>query len=157
MLHDVLKPLAVIAMIIIVTLFASQIIMGQLSTIRVIGNKGRIEAEGVGVYLDLNCTTPIAYLDWGSLAPDSMKNQTIYVRNEGNIPTTFFLATTEWSPTNLSQYMSLAWNYGYQTVHPHEAIQVTLTLTASSSPEFYSYISTNEISRFDFVVIIGIN
>lgn len=157
MLHDVLKPLAVISIILIVTLFASQIIMGQISTTRLIGNKGRIEVEGVGVYSDLNCNTPIDHIDWGSLEPASTKNQTIFVRNEGNSPTSFFLATTDWNPANLSQYMHLTWNYEFQTVYPYETIQVTLTLTASSSPEFHNYVISNSISHFDFSIIIGIN
>ena len=131
--------------------------MGQISTIRLIGNRGRIEVEGVGVYSDLNCTTPVTYLDWGNLEPASTKNQTIFVRNEGNRPTSLFLATTDWNPANLSQYMHLTWNYKSQTIYTYETIQVTLTLTTSSSTEFDNYVTSNKIGYFDFSIVIGIN
>jgi len=78
-------------------------------------------------------TNKVSSIDWGILEPGSNVNKTVYIRNEGNAAATLSLATSNWSPSNASNYLTLTWNYGGQTLKVNEAIQVKLTLSASSS------------------------
>ncbi len=152
-----IKPLMVIAIVLVLVMFVSEAILGQFSSFRLIGSRGNVKVLGVGVYWDVNYTSPVGFLDWGSVEPDSAKNQTVFIRNEGNEPSTLFLATDNWQPANLSRYMNLTWNYNGATIRPDEIIQVTLTLSTSSSPDFIGYIILNDVKRFDFDIIIGVN
>jgi len=161
-----IKPLIGIALIIVIVLLASNLIIGQLPSFRLISSKGNVKVFGVGVYWDANCTRPVNPLDWGSVEPDSKKNETVFIRNEGNEPSTLFLATGNWTfrdsndkivtvPT--TSYMNLTWNYNNETVYPNETIEVTLILSISSSPDFIDYVIANDVKRFDFEITIGVN
>jgi len=157
MLHDTIKPLIGIAVILILILFVSESSLGPLSYLRLISSRGNVKVLGVGVYWDANCTSPIEFLDWGSLEPDSVKNKTVFIRNEGNEPSILFLNTDNWQPANLSRYMTLTWNYNGAEILPDLTLKVTLTLSTSASPDFISYIIANDVKRFNFDTMIGVN
>jgi hypothetical protein len=148
-LYDTTKPLLVIAAITVIVLLASETILGQLSSLRLIGSRGKVKVIGVGVYWDANCTRPVDYLDWGSIEPSSIKNQTVFIRNEGNGPSTLFLNTTNWNPASASDYITLNWDYNGYIINPQETTKVTLTLSVASV--------TGELKDFSFDIIIGIN
>lgn len=123
-------------------------IAGQLTSRTVIGSRGTVEAVGVGVYWDNNCTNAVTSIDWGMVEPGSTENVTSYIRNEGNSASTLSMYTLNWNPSNASEYMVLSWDYGGQSINPSEVMQVTFTLSVSASIE--------GVTSFSFeIVIVG--
>jgi hypothetical protein len=43
------------------------------------------------------------------------------------------MATADWNPSTASNYLTLTWNYGGDSIGTGEAIQVSLTLSVSSN------------------------
>lgn len=111
-------------------------------------NVGTIEAIGVGVYWDSDCSTEVTSIDWGVVEPGATKKVTVYVRNEGSAPVTLSLETENWNPSDASDYMSLTWNYAGQVIEASMVVQVMLSLAVSDTIE--------GITSFSFdIVIIG--
>ena len=106
-----------------------------------ISNVSAVEAYGVGIYWDSNCSDKVSSIDWGTLTPTSAKNIVIYIRNEIEEPAHFILSTNNWNPPEASQHLSLGWNYSGHYVNPQETIQTTLTLSTSPSIEGISTFS----------------
>lgn len=146
--RDALKPLLAIAIVLILFLFISQALTGFFSSLRLVSNFGAVRVVGVGVYWDINCTSPVNYLDWGELKAGSMKNITVFVRNEGSANATLFLNTSNWNPPDASKFITLGWDYDQQLLQPTEIADITLTLTISSA--------TRGLESFKFDVVIGI-
>ena len=144
------KQLTVIAVIIVIVVFASETILGQLPFFRLIGNRGKVTVVGVGVYWDANCSSPVYSLDWGSVEPGSIKNQTVFIRNEGNEPSTLFLNTTNWDPPDASDFIELKWDYNGYIIYPQDP-PTEVTLTLSVAPV------TEGVRDFNFDIIIGVN
>jgi len=105
-----------------------------------------VEAVGVGVYWDSGCSNKVSSIEWGSLNPGSSKTVTVYIRNEGDAAISLTLGAINWDPPTASNYMSLDWNYAGQAIAPNQVIQVTLTLSVSSSIE--------GITTFSFDIVI---
>ena len=139
------KPLAVLLSIVALTVLASGFTQ---SSVRIVG-RGTVKAVGVGVFWDSNCTDPVSFIDWGMVEPGSMNNVTVYVRNEGNVAASISLATDNWNPLNASDYLALSWNYDGRQLNPLEVVQVTLTLSVSSSVQ--------GIESFSFDIIISVS
>jgi hypothetical protein len=109
---------------------------------------GTVKALGVGVYWDSACSQAVSSIDWGLADPGSVKNVTIYIRNEGNAPITLSLQTSNWNPSNAADYIALSCNYDGQAISANQVIAVTLTL--SISPNIQG------ITTFSFdIVIVG--
>jgi hypothetical protein len=125
----------------------SQVILAQFPSIHLIGTRGKIVSVSVGVYWDSTCASPVYYLDWGRVEPNSTKKATVFIRNEGNEQSLLFLNTTNWTPANASHVIALSWDYTGQTLDQQQTIQVTLTLSIAAA--------TNEIEDFTFDVVIG--
>jgi len=125
--------IALLALVVILTLFLSISILAQLSSRRTIGTYGTVNAIGVEIYWDYACTGPVSSINWGNLDPGSTKDVTIYVRNEGTLPVTLYLSTSNWNPSSASSYITLSWNYGGQSISPGGIVTVTFTLSISAS------------------------
>ncbi|MEM2129378.1 MAG: hypothetical protein QXZ70_02145, partial [Candidatus Bathyarchaeia archaeon] len=108
-----------------------------------------VKTLGVGVYWDQNCTNTVTLIDWGMIEPGSINNETVYVRNEGNMAANISMATENWNPQNASNYLALNWNYNGQQLNPSEAVQIVLSLAVSSSIQ--------GIENFSFDVIVSVN
>jgi len=109
-------------------------------------NVSAVEANGVGVYSDNNCSKRVSSIDWGTLEPGLSKDITIHIRNEENEPLFLVLWTTNWNPSKSSKYMDLKWNYSARQIDPDEVLQITLTLSISRHIE--------GISNFSFDMVI---
>lgn len=156
MLHDVIKPLIAIVIILFVTLIASSLILGKFSSYRLIGAQGDIETPPfIGIYWDNNGTNPVQNITWGSLQPNFTVNKTFYIRNQGTKEINLTLRAENWNPSNLSSYMSLTWNYDGTLIQPKEKIQVTLSLSTSPDPDFVDFIIANDLSTFTFNIVIN--
>jgi len=121
-------------------------VMSSLQANSRISNSGSLKAVGVGVYWDSALTNRVSSINWGLIEPGSGVNKTVYIRNEGNTPSTISMSTSNWSPSNASSYMTLSWDYGGQTLKVNEAIQVKFTLSVLSS--------ISGISNFSFDITI---
>lgn len=151
------RTILLIAIAVVITLIVSSAISIWLSRFSnlVIPSVGRITALGVEAYWDRNLENKTETFDWGTVYPGVSNNVTLYLRSISNIETTLYLNTTEWNPANISNYMTLSWNYNETTIQPGETIEVTLTLSASSSPSFFLYLITNEVEQFGLDIIIA--
>ncbi len=129
--------------------FVFHSILGQLNQTLSIGSRGTVKAVGVGVYWDSSCSSAVSFVDWGTVEPGSMRNVTIYIRNEGNGAVSLFMFADNWSPSDASNYMVLSWDYAGQTMDPQEVVQTTLTLSTSSGLE--------GITDFSFDIIMGVS
>ena len=139
------KPSAAILIAALFTLALAAYAILQ-SSVR-INNQGTVKALDVGVYWDSNCTNPVSLINWGTVEPDSTNNVTIYVRNEGNTAANISMATENWNPSNAPNYLTLNWNYNGQQLNPSEAVQITLSLTVSSSIQ--------GIENFSFDILVS--
>jgi hypothetical protein len=109
---------------------------------------GTVKALGVGVYWDSVCSQTVSGIDWGLAEPGTVKNVTVYMRNEGTAPITLSLQTANWNPPNTADYISLSWDYGGQAIGVNQVVAVTLSLSISSNIQ--------GITTFSFdVVIVG--
>jgi len=123
-------------------------VLSALQTSRTVSNAGTVKAIGVGVYWNNECTDPLSSIDWGILEPGSSKNVTCYIRNEGNSVSTLSMYASNWSPSNASDYLTLSWDYGGQSINPDDVVQVTFTLSVDAS--------IDGITSFSFdITIVG--
>lgn len=111
-------------------------------TIRNIAIITSVEFE---VTWDITGTKPCSEINWGTLTPGSNKNITLYIRNAGNRMTGSF-NTSNWFPTNASNYITLTWNFGEAPLYPNR-IRTTI-FTLSISP------SIQNITDFSFNILI---
>lgn len=98
-----------------------------------ISSVGTFKAIGVQVYCYDASTRRVDAIEWGTLMPGSQKSFTVYVANEGNLPLTLSMSTSNWNPPIASNYLTLTWSYTGETINPDTTIEVTLTLTVSES------------------------
>lgn len=115
---------------------------------------GTIKTIGVEAYWDPNFENKTEIIDWGTIWPGSSINKTFYIRSVSNFKATLNLNATNWNPANISEYITLSWNYNGTLVNPGEIIQVTLTLSASSSNSFINYLIANDVKDFSFDITI---
>lgn len=109
--------------------------MSLLQAGRSISNVGTVKTVGVGVYWDPDCVNTVTSINWGTLEPGSNKTVTVWIRNEGNSASTLSMNTSNWVPSNASDYISFGWDYDGQPVNPSDVVEVTFTLAVSSSIE----------------------
>jgi hypothetical protein len=106
-----------------------------------------VEAISAGVYWDASCTTQVQSIDWGNLTCGSSKSVVIYARNEGDKAVILSLSTTDWTPAEASNYMTLSWNYSRQIIEPMDVIPINLKLSVSPM--------ITGIETFSFNIIIS--
>jgi len=132
--YDAIVAKATFALIIyVIALSTIGSVISFMQTNETISTVGSVKAVGVGIYWDSACTNAVSSINWGMLNPGSSKNETIYIRNEGNTTVTLTMTTSNWNPSNASDYIALNWNYNGQPIEVGVVIQATLTLSVSSS------------------------
>jgi hypothetical protein len=150
--------LILIAAIVAIVISSTVSILLSRTTRLYVPSFGTIKTIGVEAYWDKaleNKISPEEPVNWGTIWAGSSQNVTFYVRSISNIEATLRLTATNWNPANLSEYMTLSWNYNRTPVQPRQVIQVTLTLSASSSYALIHYLITNDIRQFSFDIIIA--
>lgn len=121
-------------------------VMSLIQTSAKLGNQGSIKTVGVGVYSDSAGTNKITSINWGTIDPGAKVNKTVYIKNEGNAPSTLSMSTSNWNPTSASTYMTLTWDYGGQTISVGQLVPVKFTLAVSSS--------VSSVTSFSFDITI---
>jgi hypothetical protein len=107
----------------------------QASSSKTLSSSGTIETIGVSAYSDAAGSNHLTSIPWGTLAPGVSKNFTCYIRNDGNSPSTLSMYPSSWNPSNASNYLTLSWDYGGQSINPGSLVAVTFTLSVSASIE----------------------
>jgi hypothetical protein len=130
-----------------IVLLTSNLVSEPLFSFKLFRNTGSVKEVSVGVYWDKNCIDSVASIDWGNIAPESVKNVSLFVRNEGTVASGLFLNTDAWDPSDASEFMTLSWDYNDATLEPFGVAPITLTLQVS--PDIIG------IRGFNFSVIIG--
>jgi hypothetical protein len=139
--------LAAVAVITIAGLLLVQV-TSIIQTSSTLSSVGTIKGVGIGVYWDAGFANRTTTINWGTLDPGSQKAFTVYIRNEGSSAITLSQSASNWNPSSASNYLTLTWNYNDQTINAGSSIQVTMTLTASSS--------ITGITNFSFdLILIG--
>jgi hypothetical protein len=117
-------------------------------TDKTISNVGSLKAIGVGVYWDAALTNEVSSIDWGVLEPGLSSNKTVYILNDGESSISLTLSTSNWNPSNASQFITLNWDYDGESIAPSENVKVTFELAISAN--------ISGITNFSFdIVIIG--
>jgi len=98
-----------------------------------VSTSGNINAVGVGVYSNSNCTTVLTNIPWGALNPGGTATQTMYVKNTGNMQETLNMTTSAWNPPSASNYITVSWNQQGSVLAANQVVTAVLTLTVSSS------------------------
>jgi hypothetical protein len=128
--------LAIITMMLLTVILSGLFIVGVSSlyqTSSTISSVGTFKAIGIGVYWDDALTSRLDTINWGALRPGTQKSFTIYIRNEGNMPLTLSISTSNWNPVAVSNYLTLTWSYSSQVINAATTAAVTLTLVVSES------------------------
>ena len=143
-----LTTVFVVAGILVAFVLLDGTVMGTLLGQVTLPNLGTVKAMGVGVYWDSGCSNSVTSVNWGTVAPGSMNDVTVYIKNEGNAAETLSSTAENWNPSIASMYMSLTWDYGGQVIDVGEVVQVTLSLSVSDTIE--------GVTSFSFdIVIVG--
>jgi len=74
---------------------------------------------------------------------------TVYVRNEGSQAFSLNITAEHWYPTETTSYMTFSSSYTGQIIDLEEVVQITLSLTTSSSIE--------RITSFNFDITVTLN
>lgn len=115
---------------------------------RTVPNSGNVNAVGVGVYWNSACTNETTSINWGSLDPNTTKSYTIYVKNNGTVPVTLSMASSNWNPPSASTYLALTWNCTNYRLVNGGVVAGVLALTVSPN--------ISGIASFSFdITIIG--
>ncbi len=124
---------------------------------------GTIKTIEVETYWDQNGENKRETLSWGEIKIEKLNwdeikiyplNTTVYVKSVSNFIVTLNLNITDWNPVEISDYLTISWDYNGTLIKPGEIIPVTMTLSASSTDAFIYYLVENEIKRFDVVIHI---
>jgi hypothetical protein len=104
-----------------------------LTASRTLPNSGNVTAVGVGVYWDSSCTNETSTINWGTLAPNSTKSVTLYIKNNGTVGVALSMATSGWNPAGAASYLSLSWNCTSYSLYHGNVVAAYLTLSVSPS------------------------
>ena len=113
---------------------------------RTVAYANSMRGVGVGIYWDQSCTNRTLSLDWGLIEPGSNSTVMVYVRNEGDSAVSLWIATSNWTPSSASSYMTLIWNYSDRMLSVDEVIPIELILTISPT--------ASGITDFSFDIVI---
>jgi len=117
-----------------------------------------IKTIGVETYWDQNGETKIEALSWDEIKIEKLEwdeitmnpiQTTVYVKSVSNFRVTMNIFLTDWNPEEISDKLTLYWDYEGAEMEPGEIIPVTLTLSAPSTDDFIDYILENDIHSFE--------
>jgi hypothetical protein len=161
--HKTLVLVAIVAVISVATTSLVSIMLSHSDDEIYLPSLGTIKTIEVETYWDPNGENRRENLTWNEieiqkLGWDEVKvnpvNTTLYVKSVSNFRVTLNMSLTDWNPVEISDYLTISWDYNGTILNPGEIIPVTMTLSASSSNAFIDYLVENEITRFDVVIHI---
>ncbi len=88
-----------------------------------VGNSGTVQTIGL--------EASVSEIKWGVLYPDSYANQSLTLKNIGAAAVRMSFTTSDWVPTNASDYITLDWDYNEADVAAAQIVPVTMMLHVS--------------------------
>jgi len=161
--YKTLVLIAIVAVISIVSTSLVSIMLSHSDDEIYLPSLGTIKTIDVETYWDPNGENRRENLTWNEIKIEKLEwdeiktetvNTTVYVKSVSNFRVTLNIFLTDWNPVEISDYLTISWDYNGTILNPGEIIPVTMTLSASSSDAFINYIVQNEIKRFDVVIHI---
>ena len=158
------KTIIVVAIVAIIAVASTSLVsmmLSQSDSDVYLPSVGTIKTIHVETYWDPNGENRRETLSWDEikiekLGWDEIKTEpvstTLYVKSASNFRVTLNIFPTDWSPVEISDYITISWDYNGTIINPGEIIPVTMTLSVSSSDAFIKYLVENEITRFDVVI-----
>jgi hypothetical protein len=140
------KILLAATILVFTAITISVVTSGLLTAQQAVPLSGIVSSIGISVYNDAATTTICTGFDCGNLKPGSVKTQTIYVKNTGNITETLHMTTTDWNPSTANTILTLTWDKEDRALAAGSVVEATLTLTV---PE-----DTGSLSNFNCNIII---
>ena len=122
--------IAVAAIAVLVTVLVLYTVMLQNP-----GNVTNIQTVDIEAYWDTDLKNKVTTIDWGNIEAGTSKNVTIYLLNSGNTDIRLSMNTTNWSPTNASEYITLDWDYQDQILNPNQLLKTILTLNVDPNAQ----------------------
>jgi len=127
----------------------SEIYLPSVGTIKTIGVEAYEDSDGVIKQDSLSWDEiKIEKLEWDEIAVEPIST-IVYVKSVSNYRVTMDIFLSDWSPEEISDYLTISWDYEGEEMDPGQIVPVTLTLSAPSSDAFIDYILENAIQRFD--------
>jgi len=160
------KTLVLVAIVAILSVATSSLVSIMLSHSDdelYLPSLATIKTIEVETYWDPNGENRRENLTWNEIQIQKLEgdevtmnqfNTTMYVKSVSNLRVTLNMFLTDWNPVEISDYLTISWDYNETILNPGEIIPVTMTLSASSSDAFINYLVENEITRFDVVIHI---
>lgn len=140
----VLKSSILVLLTYTLTLFLVMQVFPAGQTSVTLTSTGSIQTtEGIAIYSNSLCTIPKTSIEWGALQKGGTSNVVIYVKNEGDSPTTLSLVTSNWTPSNAGDYLTITWDYDNNSLSPGSVVQITLTLTVDPDIQGISNFGVN--------------
>ena len=145
--------MAIVAIISVASTTLVSILLSESDSDVYLPSLGTIKTIDVEIYWDPNGENKRETLSWDEIKTGTV-NTTVYVKSVSNFRVTLNLNITDWNPVEISDYLTISWDYNGTLINPGEIIPVTMTLSASSSDAFINYLVENEINRFDVAIHI---
>lgn len=142
--HKLTMITIVIESAIMLTAITSGLLISDISSQNLSSN-GIIAIINVGAYTDSDCTINCTSIDWSTVAPGSLTNRTIYIKNFGTVPVTLSLANSIFNPSEAGLYMILTWDKEGATLAANSSTAAILTLNVSSSITGITAFSLNTV------------
>ena len=159
--YKTLVLVAIVAIISVVSATLVSMILSHSDYDFYVPSLGTIKTIDVETYWDQNGVNKRETLSWDEikiekLSWDEIKmdpvNTTVYVKSVSNFRVTLNIFLTDWNPVEISDYLTISWDYNGTIINPGEIIPVTMTLSGSSSDALINYIVENEIEQFEVFI-----
>lgn len=159
--YKTLVLVAIVATISVASTTLVSIMLGSSDYDVYLPSLGTIKTLDVEVYWDQNGENrretvswdeiKIEKLDWDEITINPV-DTTVYVKSVSNSRVTLNIFLTDWNPVEISDYLTISWDYNGAPIDPGEIIPVTMTLSASSSDDLINYLVENEIKQFEVFI-----
>jgi hypothetical protein len=95
---------------------------------------GNVALAGSGMVASTeNLAVSLSSVDWGVVAPNSVKTVALTVSNVGNCPLKLNMSVVDWSPMVASEHFTVAWNCTDTVLGIGESVNASLTLYVPDS------------------------
>ncbi len=131
---------------VLLALLSGFTVSGLLNTSKTLTSSGSVKAINVDVYWDDLCTQVVNSVDWGTPEPGEVAYQTVYIKNSGSAPLYVSMITSNWTPVEAANYLTLTWDREGASIDPDQVLPAFLTLTVSDT--------ITGITDFSFNIVI---
>ena len=145
------KTLLLIVIVAVVSIAGTSIISVLLSNSSseiYMPSLGTIKTIEVEAFSDAGCQHKKDALEWAEIEPGESISTSVYIKSVSNFNVMLTLNLTDWSPPEISDYLTLTWDYKGTRLDPGEVILINLNVSAPSSDDFINYLVDNEIKNF---------